>query len=101
MKHESEWDSVVNAENVKDPVPMISKEEVKKALASMHNGKANGPSGVVKEHFETSLHGIEVLHKIVNNVLLGDSISDDWRASNLIPIYKGKGSAMECDSYWG
>ena len=31
MSHEYEWDGVVNGEKIKSPVPMISKEEVKKA----------------------------------------------------------------------
>ena len=101
MNQENEWDGVVNAEKVEGPVPVISKEEVGKALASMHNGKASGPSGIVKEHFETSVHGIEVLHQIANNVLLGKSMPDDWKVSNLIPIYKDKGSVMECGSYRG
>mgnify|MGYP001793688866 CR=1 FL=1 len=50
--HWNEWEGVVNTEKVKGPVPVISKEEVKKALASMHNGKASGRSGMVKEYFE-------------------------------------------------
>ena len=68
----------------------------------MHNGKASEPSALVKEHIETTLHGIKVLHQIANNVLLGDSIRTvGLESKQLDTNIKGKGSVMECDSYWG
>ena len=67
----------------------------------MHNEKLSRPSGVVKEHFEKSLHGIKVLHPISNNVLLANSTAEGWKLSNLIPIYQGKESVMLYDLYQG
>ena len=42
-----------------------------------------------------------VFRQFANNVLLGGCMPDDWKVSSLIPIYKGKGSVLECGSYRG
>ena len=101
MNHENEWDGMVDAEKVEGPVKEIRREEVKKALERMKSGKASGPSGITKEHFTSSPHGVDVLHQVANDILKGASMPIDWKLSTLIPIYKGKGSVMECGSYRG
>ena len=90
MNHENEWDGVVDAAEVEGPVPEITKLEVKEALESMKNGKAGGPSGVMKEHFISSEHGLEVLHHVANEIVGGSSMPKDWKISTLIPIHRGK-----------
>lgn len=101
MNQENQWDGLVEAERTEGPVKEISKEEIKKALESMKNGKAGGPSSITKEHFTSSPHGLEVLHQVANEIMQGKSMPEDWKQSTLVPIYKGKGSVMECGSYRG
>ena len=37
----------------------------------------------------------------MNKLLEGEDIPEDWRSSTTIPIFKGKGDAMECSKYRG
>ena len=41
------------------------------------------------------------LRNFFNNLLEGEEIPKDWKDSITIPIYKGKGDAMECRNYRG
>ena len=87
---------------VEGEVDEISAEEVKAALDDMKKGKACGISGVCTEFMNCSGEaGIETLRDICNGILNGENMSLDWRNSILIPIYKGKGDARQCESYRG
>ena len=35
---------------------------------------------------------------VINNIVKG-CIPDDWRKSNLVPVYNGKGDPRVCSSY--
>jgi len=35
----------------------------------------------------------------MNDKMYGEKIPEDWKSSTTIPIYKGKGKAMECGKY--
>ena len=45
--------------------------------------------------------GIRQLRKIFNDLQEGEEIPEDWKGSITIPIYKGKGDAMDCGIYRG
>ena len=45
--------------------------------------------------------GIQVLTKMLNKLLVGETIPEEWRRSVLIPIYKNKGDAQCCGNYRG
>ena len=36
-----------------------------------------------------------------NKLLQGEKISDEWKRSVLVPLYKGKGDIKECGNYRG
>jgi len=38
---------------------------------------------------------------LCNGIVKEGCIPDDWKSSLILPIYKGKGDAMECGSYRG
>ena len=40
--------------------------------------------------------GVSKLAKIMNKLLDGEYILEDWKSSITIPIFKGKGDAMGC-----
>ena len=98
MKEDNPWDGMVNVEVVEGPMEPFAMNEVERALGIMKNGKASGPTGIVKEHLAASPHGKQVILQIANEILNGMDMPHDWRMSTVVPIYK-KGSVMDCASY--
>ena len=87
---------------VEGPLEEITEEEIEKALREMKNGKAAGPTGVTSELLKAAGSvGLRQLTNIMNERLAGEGIPDDWKRSTTVPIYKGKGDAMECGKYRG
>jgi hypothetical protein len=73
---------------------------VRKALQKMENGRAAGPSKVVLEMLKAAGdQGIEWLSKLCNAIIRERKISEDWKQSILLPIFKGKGYPLECGSF--
>ena len=95
---ENPWEWTVNVEVVEGSIESFAMDEVEKALGIMENGKASGPTGVVKEHLGASPHGKQVILQIANEILDGKDMPHDWKTST-VPIYKKKGSVMDCVSY--
>ena len=74
--------------------------EVESALKCMKNGKAASRSELVVEMLKAAERtGVQWLTDIFNDVLTRGEIPEDWNRSILIPLYKGKGSSVECGSY--
>ena len=44
---------------------------------------------------------IKFLTRLFNRLLMGERMSEEWRRSVLIPIYKNKGDAQYCGKYRG
>ena len=66
----------------------------------MKVGKAAGPSETVVEMLKAAGNkGVKIMTKICNHVVREGAMPKEWKLSTLIPIYKGKGSPMECGSY--
>ena len=100
MNEENPWDGMVNVEVVEGPMEPFAMNEVERALGIMKNGKASGPTGIVKEHLPASPHVKQVILQIANEILNGMDMPHDWRMSTVVPIYE-KGSVMDCASYRG
>ena len=84
------------------PVEMVSWEEVVKALGKMKAGKAAGPLEVgVKMIAASGEIGIDVMVQLCQSVLDGGGMLDEWGLSVVVPIFKGKGDAMNCGAYRG
>jgi hypothetical protein len=91
-----------NTAKVEGPVKEITEKEVETALKEMKKGKAAGPTGVTSDLLKaTGRVGVRELTNIVNQLLAGKELPDDWKSSSTIPIYKGKGDAMDCGKYRG
>ena len=101
IMNENTWDGMVNIEVVEGPMDPLAMNEVERALGIMKNGEASGPTGIVKEHLAASPHGKQVILQIANEILNGMDMPHDWRMSTVVPIYKKKGSVMDCASYRG
>jgi hypothetical protein len=82
------------------PRCIIKREEVKKALQLMKNGKAPGVSSVVLEMLKASGElGIDWMTDMCNSVISEGKLPKDWQRSIIVPVYKGKGDPLECGSY--
>ena len=102
MNEENEWDQNVQADLVEGPVERVSREEVVKALGKMKAGKAAGPSEVSVEMIAASREiGIDVMVELCQSVLDGRGMPDEWAQSIVVPIFNGKGDAMNCGAYRG
>ena len=102
MNEENEWDQNVKAKLVEGTVERVSREEVVKAIREMKVGKAAGPSKVCFELIAASGEiRIGVMMELCQGVLDGRGMPCDWALSFVVPIFKGKGDAMNCMAYRG
>ena len=76
-------------------------EELWTQLNKMQNNKACGPDGVPVEAIRLLMQNGEDLVLQTMNEALINGMPDIWRSSIITPIFKGKGSAMECSNYRG
>jgi len=79
---------------------LIRRDEILKALRMMKKGEAAGPTGIVSEMFMAEEDcSVEWLTSLCNLIVAQGRISDDWRSSILLLVFKGKRDPMECGSY--
>ena len=79
-----------------------AEEEVKATLKKMKKGKARGPDYIpVEVWLILGDIGIGWLTNLMNKLLKGEKMPDEWRKSVLVPIHKGKGDSKECGNYRG
>ena len=86
------------AEVINEEVNCISRDEVKNALRRMKKGKAVGPDELPVEVWKCMG---KMGTKFLTRLLMGERMSEEWRRSVLIPIYKNKGEAQCCGNYRG
>ena len=100
LNEENEWDSNVECNVKEGPSCTIGRDEVVKALKQMRDGKAPGLSGVASELMKAAGDvGIEWLTDLCDKIIQERKIPEDWKKSVIVPVYKGKGSPLECGSY--
>ena len=62
---------------------------MKTALKKRRKGKVRGPDDIpVEAWLVLGDSGIRLLTKLMNNLLKGERMLDEWRKSVLIPIYR-------------
>src|SRR4029077_4595591 len=104
LNEEFKWDrsGLDEADAVCGPCEKISEVEVREAVAATKIGKVAGPSGIVSEMLKASGdEGITWMTSLFNKTIAEGKIPDNWKRSWMGPVYKGKGDALECDSYRG
>ena len=68
----------------------------------MKNGMAVGPDNIPIEVWNgLAEKGINWLTKLFNEILRSKKMSNEWRKSTLIPLYKNKGDIQSCGNYKG
>ena len=100
LNEENEWDKAVESEDNAGEVEWITREEITKALSKMRKGKAPGQSLVVTEMMDAAGEwAVDWLTELCNEIIKEKRIPEDWCKSIIVPVYKGKGSPLECGSY--
>ena len=57
MNEKNPWDGMMNVKVVEGPMRLFAINEMERALGIMKNGKASGPTEIVKKHLAASPHG--------------------------------------------
>ena len=87
---------------VHGPIEAVTEHEVSLALQGMKSGKASGPSEVTTEMFKIAgVLGTAMLCSVFNNALKNNAPPEKWAESITIPLYKGKGDALDCGKHRG
>jgi hypothetical protein len=83
-------------------VRRIQETEVNDALKRMKGGKTMGPDGMPIEVWR-SLGDVTIvwLTKLFNLIFRSNKMSDEWRRSILVPIFKNKRDVQSCTNYRG
>jgi len=80
----------------------ITREEVKEALRKMKSGKAVGSDSIPVEVWKSlGKDGIAWLTDFFNVIFKTVRMPQEWRHSTIIPLYKNKGDAQNCNNYRG
>jgi len=80
----------------------IQEHEVREALKRMSSGKAVGSDNIPFEVWKSlGNRGIMWLTNLFYEIMRTKKMSDEWRRSTLIPIYKNKGDIQNCANYRG
>ena len=89
-----------DGERVNLEVESISKEEVRENMQRMKNGKAVGPDDILVEVWEClGESALKLPTKLYNNrTMESEKMSEEWRDSVLIPIFKNKGDVQSCNN---
>ena len=105
----SQWTTLENARGqlgeisaVEGPVHEISREEVKDVIERMKKGKTAGCSGLpiyLIKHLGES--GVDMMHEIRKRVWEEEQMQEEWKKSEIVPIYKQKGDPLECGNFRG
>ncbi|GJX85613.1 retrovirus-related pol polyprotein LINE-1 [Tanacetum coccineum] len=80
----------------------INQGEVRAALQRMGRNKAVGPYQIPIEAWRClEDEGVKWLTCLFNKIFLGVKMPDEWRLSEVIPIYKKKRDVQACSNYMG
>src|SRR5437867_12558957 len=91
----------MNGEETSVDERLISVSEVGLAIAKARSGKATGPSGVAADMLKAAGEaGVKWVTDICNEVVRSGVVPVYWKRSWMVNVYKGKGNALECSSYY-
>ena len=97
---ENDREELQEVQPTEAPLPLYSVEEVRKQLEKMGLNKACGPDDLPIEAVKILSYSVDHLTETMN-IVMQDGMPRNWKISRLVPIYKGKGSILECNNYRG
>ena len=80
----------------------ISHDEVKLSLSRIKNGRAAGPDGIPAELLKAAGPAVtNALHRLFNQAWEKETLPQDFRDADIVPIFKRKGKRTDCTNYRG
>ncbi|KAJ0445561.1 putative RNA-directed DNA polymerase [Helianthus annuus] len=80
----------------------ITMGEIRTALKKMGRAKAVGPDNIPIEVWKClGEDGVRWLATLFNLIFIYGKIPEQWRSSDVVPLYKNKGDAQCCGNYRG
>ena len=78
-----------------------TKEEIKKAIMLLKNGKSAGPDGIPAEVLKADLQtSVDMLHPLFTRIWEDEVIPQDWKEGYIVKLPK-KGDLSQCKNYRG
>ena len=74
---------------------------MKKAIESRKKGKAAGCSGLPIDLKHLGASGVDMMHEILKRVWEEEQMPEEWKKSEIVPIYKQKGDPLEWGNFRG
>ena len=96
-EYEGHQDHDTQAEGV-----VISENEVESAIKALRNRKAEGVCGIPPELLKYG--GADMkreMCRLFNAVLDQERVPEDWKKAIIVPIFKNKGSKLDCENHRG
>ena len=76
--------------------------KVKEVLHQMKTRKTVGPDAISIEVWKCLKEfGIKWLTKLFNKIWKSNKMSNEWRKSTIVPLYRNKGDIQDCSNYRG
>ena len=102
LLNETNGFEVEEVEPTQGPIKEVTMDEVKRALAAMKSGKAAGPTGLTSEMMKaTGECGLAEFTEVLSEVWKSEELPEEWKCSDTVTVYKGKGDPLHCGSYRG
>lgn len=80
----------------------ISLDEVVRAVNRLKGGKASGVDEMKAEYLKSGGHMCaEWMVRLMNVCMSSGRVPKDWKMGCIVPLYKGKGDALECKNNRG
>jgi hypothetical protein len=80
----------------------FTEDEIRKCIQKLKNGKAAGVDKIINEYIKSTVEiMIPVYVALFNKILNSGSIPESWVIGLIVPIYKNKGDADDCNNYRG
>ena len=78
----------------------IGRAEVELRMGRLKNGKAAGKDEIIGEMIKGGGDRVMVwIWRLCNMAFESGVVSEDWRSTMIVPLYKGKGERTECKNY--
>nr|XP_009803538.1 PREDICTED: uncharacterized protein LOC104248886 [Nicotiana sylvestris] len=78
----------------------IRVDELEEAMRKMSRVKVTGSNEILVEFWKSAVKaGMEWLTRLFNVIFRMKKMSDEWRWSTIVPVYKNKGDIQNCNNY--
>ena len=102
LNKENQRDELEDTPPVEGPIEELTRKEIKDAIKAMKKRKAAGCSGVSADMIKIlEESGVDTMVDIIGTVWEAEEMPEDWKQSEIVPIYKRKGDPLECGNYRG